>query len=55
MYLVLPFDFIFYKDTHPRKVFIIEFNKFTRPKVGKDFHYSFTEDKNLFVDNFIVK
>ena len=55
MYLVFPFNFVFYKNIHPKSVTTIKFNKFAKNKIEKDFHNSFVEDRNLFVDSIFVK
>ena len=54
MYLVFPFDFVFYKNIHQKSATIIKSNKFAKNKIEKDFHYSFVDDINLFVDCFFV-
>ena len=44
---MFPFDFIFNKIIHPRRLTITECNKLVRHKVGKNVYYSFIKDSNL--------
>ena len=47
LYLLFPFDLIFNKTNHPRRVVITECNKFIWRKIGKNVSYSFIEDRSL--------
>ena len=54
-YLVFSFDLIFNKDIHPGRGTVIKCNKSVMNEIGKDVHYSFAKDTNLFINSFIIK
>ena len=52
---MFPFDFIFYKIIHPRRVTIIKCNQFVRNKIRKDVCYSLVKGRNFVCWQFFCK